>query len=148
MMNKFNYVFLSTLILFGGAEAMAGKKAALKDSAAAKCESRGESIRRCFVGSDAAELELNIAKNGGQIFMTLENPALMALDDAYVNAHFTEKSVLFTLKNNRLPKGHKLIVRTKAMILTLTFKVVSNGCLLYTSPSPRDATLSRMPSSA
>ena len=24
----------------------------------------------------------------------------------------------------------------------------SNGCLLYTSPSPRDATLSRMPSSA
>ena len=26
--------------------------------------------------------------------------------------------------------------------------VVANGCLLYTSPSPRDATLSRMPSSA
>ena len=24
----------------------------------------------------------------------------------------------------------------------------SNGCLLYTSPSPRDATLARMPSSA
>ena len=27
-------------------------------------------------------------------------------------------------------------------------KVVRNSCLLYTSPSPRDATLSRMPSSA
>ena len=27
-------------------------------------------------------------------------------------------------------------------------RVVSTGCLLYTSPSPRDATLSRMPSSA
>ena len=26
--------------------------------------------------------------------------------------------------------------------------VIKNGCLLYTSPSPRDATLSRMPSSA
>ena len=26
--------------------------------------------------------------------------------------------------------------------------MLSNGCLLYTSPSPRDATLSRMPSSA
>ena len=25
---------------------------------------------------------------------------------------------------------------------------IDNGCLLYTSPSPRDATLSRMPSSA
>ena len=27
-------------------------------------------------------------------------------------------------------------------------KVLFNNCLLYTSPSPRDATLSRMPSSA
>ena len=27
-------------------------------------------------------------------------------------------------------------------------KIISLGCLLYTSPSPRDATLSRMPSSA
>ena len=27
-------------------------------------------------------------------------------------------------------------------------KVLNNTCLLYTSPSPRDATLSRMPSSA
>ena len=27
-------------------------------------------------------------------------------------------------------------------------KAVSSNCLLYTSPSPRDATLSRMPSSA
>ena len=29
-----------------------------------------------------------------------------------------------------------------------TGKVVASSCLLYTSPSPRDATLSRMPSSA
>ena len=27
-------------------------------------------------------------------------------------------------------------------------KYLQEGCLLYTSPSPRDATLSRMPSSA
>ena len=30
----------------------------------------------------------------------------------------------------------------------LVFEVVDNSCLLYTSPSPRDATLARMPSSA
>ena len=30
----------------------------------------------------------------------------------------------------------------------LTYNVTLNPCLLYTSPSPRDATLSRMPSSA
>ena len=29
-----------------------------------------------------------------------------------------------------------------------TVSITSTGCLLYTSPSPRDATLSRMPSSA
>ena len=29
-----------------------------------------------------------------------------------------------------------------------SWKDKSSGCLLYTSPSPRDATLSRMPSSA
>ena len=29
-----------------------------------------------------------------------------------------------------------------------TFSGEDKGCLLYTSPSPRDATLSRMPSSA
>ena len=29
-----------------------------------------------------------------------------------------------------------------------TLETVVNNCLLYTSPSPRDATLSRMPSSA
>ena len=30
----------------------------------------------------------------------------------------------------------------------LTMMAAITGCLLYTSPSPRDATLSRMPSSA
>ena len=28
------------------------------------------------------------------------------------------------------------------------YEIYDNACLLYTSPSPRDATLSRMPSSA
>ena len=32
--------------------------------------------------------------------------------------------------------------------LTMTLVVLGTICLLYTSPSPRDATLSRMPSSA
>ena len=32
--------------------------------------------------------------------------------------------------------------------LNLVYTVSSNSCLLYTSPSPRDTALSRMPSSA
>ena len=38
--------------------------------------------------------------------------------------------------------------RQPAWLFSLRPAKVSNDCLLYTSPSPRDATLSRMPSSA
>ena len=38
-------------------------------------------------------------------------------------------------------------VRQAKMLLTISLDV-DEFCLLYTSPSPRDATLSRMPSSA
>ena len=38
--------------------------------------------------------------------------------------------------------------RAKELGLQPLARIVASGCLLYTSPSPRDATLSRMPSSA
>ena len=38
--------------------------------------------------------------------------------------------------------------REKGWNVTILITDQSNNCLLYTSPSPRDATLSRMPSSA
>ena len=44
-----------------------------------------------------------------------------------------------------IQKGH-LKYGSKHMVLKAPLD--SKGCLLYTSPSPRDATLSRMPSSA
>ena len=50
----------------------------------------------------------------------------------------TEADALETLKND-LPNDFSDLVK---LILNL------NGCLLYTSPSPRDRTRSRMPSSA
>ena len=48
---------------------------------------------------------------------------------------------------NSLGHAHPKLVKT---IRDQSKKLwhVSNACLLYTSPSPRDATLSRMPSSA
>ena len=39
-------------------------------------------------------------------------------------------------------------VRPETLPPGTTFEPVYRSCLLYTSPSPRDATLSRMPSSA
>ena len=46
-------------------------------------------------------------------------------------------------------KPNPPVIKMAQMFKADGFKVVIfSGCLLYTSPSPRDATLSRMPSSA
>ena len=47
--------------------------------------------------------------------------------------------------NNSKTKAEKL---KRELIKNHTKVFLIKGCLLYTSPSPRDATLSRMPSSA
>ena len=47
----------------------------------------------------------------------------------------SESSQFVTLAGVQIEHSHSLLAH-------------SDGCLLYTSPSPRDATLSRMPSSA
>ena len=49
-------------------------------------------------------------------------------------------------KYNKTTEGMK--IRTKANKLNRELGTYGNGCLLYTSPSPRDGLLSRMPSSA
>ena len=58
----------------------------------------------------------------------MEQPALKAQD---FHPHDREKSSMLTPPAGTQPKNRKPYL-----------------CLLYTSPSPRDATLSRMPSSA
>ena len=50
----------------------------------------------------------------------------------------------------KLRQEYKIkILRTKIMLRNLMFRYTKNkSCLLYTSPSPRDLSTSRMPSSA
>ena len=45
-------------------------------------------------------------------------------------------------------EGKKITLRRKSTSQLKVSGPQGRGCLLYTSPSPRDATLSRMPSSA
>ena len=56
-----------------------------------------------------------------------------------------------TALENMIAAGAKTVLITpsdaKAIVPSIK-KARDKGCLLYTSPSPRDATLSRMPSSA
>ena len=66
-----------------------------------------------------------------------EMPGLMALRDEYKGKK--------PLKGARIVGCLHMTIQTAVLIETL---VDLGACLLYTSPSPRDATLSRMPSSA
>ena len=65
-----------------------------------------------------------------------------------------EANLLINLTNDAwygdsaAPRQHHLLALWRAIELRKTFIRSTNTCLLYTSPSPRDATLSRMPSSA
>ena len=57
-------------------------------------------------------------------------------DDAYWGAQTQRSLINFAIGNEKMPLA---VLHALALI---------KNCLLYTSPSPRDATLSRMPSSA
>ena len=74
---------------------------------------------------------------------TSSTTAALAMGDALAIAMlqargFTEED--FALSHPGGALGRRLLLKVRGLLHT--------GCLLYTSPSPRDATLSRMPSSA
>ena len=56
---------------------------------------------------------------------------------------------LINLLSNSMKRGSLIFIKTDVRDLFDHMELtISESCLLYTSPSPRDATLSRMPSSA
>ena len=59
---------------------------------------------------------------------------------------------VITWASDNPDKKHQIPLLKRSELLRILVKKISNPklelCLLYTSPSPRDATLSRMPSSA
>ena len=86
----------------------------------------------------------------------VHNPELLILNDKLskdLNLDFSkidkeELSKIFS--GNSLPKGSTTIAQAYAGHQFGHFTMLGDGraCLLYTSPSPRDRTRSRMPSSA
>ena len=64
--------------------------------------------------------------------------------------NFAETAGFIASKGIPEPLASVLLVAAIVVLIAGSILLVfgSNTCLLYTSPSPRDATLSRMPSSA
>ena len=64
------------------------------------------------------------------------------------------ESILYVGDTEHSPYGPRPIAEVRALALAIMDELVARGvkalviCLLYTSPSPRDRTRSRMPSSA
>ena len=65
--------------------------------------------------------------------------------DNEVGKLYKKNRGIFIKLNRSLPK---YITQFPIKKQEVTKTILANNCLLYTSPSPRDATLSRMPSSA
>ena len=76
----------------------------------------------------------NSADYGGAIYAELESTVTLN------KCHFSE--------NTALSNGGCIHASTSIISISDSTFTNNGGCLLYTSPSPRDATLSRMPSSA
>ena len=58
------------------------------------------------------------------------------------------KQILNLISSGQLKPGNRLPSERKLAEKLGVGRTIVKSCLLYTSPSPRDATLSRMPSSA
>ena len=89
-----------------------------------------------------------------------EGDALNVDVTAIVNEHYGDTSRMFCIGktsvklNNLIEATHESMMRAIQILKPgvklgdIGYEIQSFVCLLYTSPSPRDATLSRMPSSA
>ena len=65
-----------------------------------------------------------------------------------INIYWFYASIVFFIISIGLLGGDNGIQNTQPTDISSFENYLRNGCLLYTSPSPRDTALSRMPSSA
>ena len=86
------------------------------------------------------------------IDLETKDPNLKELGPGYIRGDGEVVGISFAIDGyeDYFPFAHEQGFNfSKKKVLEFTKKIcATNSCLLYTSPSPRDATLSRMPSSA
>ena len=92
----------------------------------------GQACEFDYSGTQACK---SLKEEGYEIVLVNSNPATIMTDPEFADLTYIEPVTPEVVE--------KIIERDRPDALLPTM-----GCLLYTSPSPRDATLSRMPSSA
>ena len=108
-----------------------------------------------------ADLSTGMKQKTSIVRTLIHDPDLVVLDEPTTGVDVTGQSVIIDLIRTIKDSGKTLIFSTHQLnevrdiadhivVMKAGEKIFDgdNGCLLYTSPSPRDATLSRMPSSA
>ena len=90
-----------------------------------------------YAPSDAKEGGLVSLKHGGEFSGMVPG-----------DGHGMEDNVYMPITEGPKQVGTLAVSPSEYVVDSYTMAALGNGCLLYTSPSPRDATLSRMPSSA
>ena len=108
-----------------------------------------------FVGSGFDAAKETLAAFGAEKVYRADAAALtdyLVVPQAELLAHLVEKvspaAVLVASSAEGKEIAARLAVKIGSGLITDAVDVQSDGCLLYTSPSPRDRTRSRMPSSA
>ena len=118
-----------------GAQANLLKLGELRNQLNDEDQKRWDDIKRTF----KRNLLLGAAGDDGQLGQVIAQ--LTTFSEGLNDIRATIDKGVTTLANNENEDAN-------VVLQTATMQQISQGCLLYTSPSPRDATLSRMPSSA
>ena len=93
---------------------------------------------------------VKIEPEDGDIFRAVRPGRTNDVGAGFMNFNRNKRSVVLDLKSQSGQSALRELIKD-ADVLVHNMRVISAerlGCLLYTSPSPRDGLLSRMPSSA
>ena len=124
-----------------------------------------EASKGYFINTTSAEITVTLSSNPSvgdtielvdyagtsgtnQITITSSNNIEGSSDDKALKVNFASTRLVYSDSTKGWVTSSTSLLQNSIAPLTVDYLVVAGGCLLYTSPSPRDLSTSRMPSSA
>ena len=104
-------------------------------------------LNDCTIGVDQGEIAVIVGPNGAGK-STAMKAMLGMLDLSAGHISLNGKDITSLSPQARVAEGIAFVPQTNNVFVSMTVEENLEICLLYTSPSPRDLSTSRMPSSA